>query len=123
MLNTTPNTRHIRSAKPLTSNESLHQENLRYQGSGGVSAENRCAGFVPAFLDASSGTTYRSRFADGRPAPIHVLECLPKHLLVRSAVSGCMVSAGHHLISGFLRDGKFFTRGEAADVIREQRTQ
>ena len=64
----------------MIGNKSLAQENLQYAGTAGVSKNNRSRGFVPAFLDADSGQVYRSRFPDGRPAPVHMLSGLPDKL-------------------------------------------
>ncbi|MFO1430046.1 MAG: hypothetical protein U1F76_07905 [Candidatus Competibacteraceae bacterium] len=54
--------------RPL-SNKTLHQQNLAFQGTGGVSMNNRSQGFLPAFLDTATGIIYLACFADGRPAP------------------------------------------------------
>jgi hypothetical protein len=93
----------------------LHFENLRYQGTGGVSRENRTSGFEPAFLDTVTGKAYRSSFPDGRAAPVHILEGLPGHLLIQTRDA---LKAKEGLISGFLRCGEFFTRAEAAHATK-----
>lgn len=100
----------------------LRSENRLFRGRGGISQENRSAGFVPAFLDSATGRVYRSRFADGRPAPVHVLEGLPDHLRTAPRGGGSdvgrAVALGSRLVSGFLREGRFFTRAEAADAMQ-----
>lgn len=93
----------------------LVDENRAFEGTGGVSRENRHAGFVPGFLDRLTGKIYRSCFADGRPAPIHMLDGLPGHLLDDS--SG-RLSAQREVVSGFLLHGAFYTRAEAAEAMR-----
>ena len=98
----------------------LRVENQVYRGTGGRSQENGAAGFVPAFRDDLTGATYRSRFADGRPAPIHLLEGLPAGLLSRTAERGGVIPTGCHLVSGFLRGGRFYTRAEAAAVRQRE---
>jgi hypothetical protein len=60
----------------------LEDENRRYQGTGGISQENHPYGFLPAFLDASTGSVYLSRFPDGRRALIHLLDSLPEKLVL-----------------------------------------
>ena len=80
----------------------LVRENLKYTGTGGVSANNQDKGFVPAFMDTETGNIYRSRFANGLPAPIHVLAGLPQKLIEKNSV-----------ISGFLRAETFYSREEA----------
>ncbi len=97
----------------------LLSENRVYRGTGGISQENWSKGFVPAFLDIETGLVYRSCFADGRPAPIHLLEGLPAHLLRRTHATGQPAATDTTLVSGFLRQGKFLTRAEAAVAARE----
>ena len=66
----------------------LRRENRVFRGSGGVSAQNRYKGFAPAFLDLETGVVYRACFADGRPAPMHLLEGLPAEVVVDRHASG-----------------------------------
>jgi len=84
----------------------LRRDNLAFRGTGGVSEENRCMGFSPAFLDSPTGQVYRCRFPDGSPAPCHLLHGIPEALLVKSS-----------LVSGFIRDGRFYTREQAAHIL------
>lgn len=63
----------------------LRVENQVFQNTGGVSAENRDFDFEPAFLDTATGQTYRSCFANGRKAPVHVLDGLPDEIVVARA--------------------------------------
>ena len=98
--------------------ERLKRENQEFKGKGGVSQENRHMGFVPAYLDSASGKIYRSQYADGRPAPIHLLDGLPSHLKVISCVKGKRSSLSENLVSGFLRCGIFYTRSEAAEAMQ-----
>lgn len=96
-------------------NGTLESENRHYAGSGGTSPENRHLGLVPGFLDRRSGKVYRSRFANGQPAPVHVLEGLPSHL--RAGHSRSQSTSGQRLISGFLLGGRFYNRDEAAALL------
>lgn len=118
-ITTSPTNIEVSCRRPLNA-RSLRVENDLYRGSGGVSEENRTAGFVPAFLDSVTGIAYRSRFADGRPAPVHLLEGLPNHLLNRYDETGGITSPGAGLISGFLRLGRFYTRSEAANAMNSR---
>lgn len=93
---------------------SLAEENLRFAGTGGCSPENRDMGFLPAFFDGKSGRVYRSRYANGRPAPFHLLDGLPEALVVRSGATGRVTAVRPTVVSGFLRNGRFLTRAEAA---------
>ena len=103
----------------MMSEELLKQENELHEGTGGRSQENRELGFRPAFLDFQTQVVYPSRFADGRPAPIHVLDGLPDEVIVDRAASGRVVAAKASLISGFVRNGFFYTRSAAAKAAAE----
>ena len=89
-------------------------ENAHYRGTGGVSSENRCLGFHPAFMDTETRLVYPSRFADGRFAPFHVLDGLPDQLVVARHGTGRAESVKASVISGFVRSGHFYTREQAA---------
>ena len=97
----------------------LSQQNRRFKGTGGVSQENRSCGFVPAFFDSSTGTVYRSCFADGRPAPMHLLDGLPAELAVERSTSGRTIAVKACVQAGFMREGKFYTREQAAEALAE----
>jgi hypothetical protein len=100
----------------------LEQETIVYQGSGGVSADNRCLGFRPAFRNAETGRVYPSRFANGRLAPIHLIEGLPDELVVARSASGRVVSVKDSVQSGFTLNGCFYDRDEAARYLRLSRS-
>lgn len=103
----------------MMTEELLKQENELHEGTGGRSQENRDLGFRPAFLDFQTQVIYPSRFADGRPAPIHVLDGLPDEVIVDRAASGRVVAAKASIISGFVRNGFFYTRSAAAKAAAE----
>jgi hypothetical protein len=92
----------------------LREENAAFFGTGGRSQENSGLGFRPAFFDFATQTLYPSRFADGRPAPFHLLEGLPDEVVADRAPSGRVTSTRPTLIAGFERNGYFFTRSAAA---------
>ena len=94
-------------------------ENILYTGSGGRSQENAGLGFNAAFLDFDTMTIYRSCFRDGRPAPMHLLDGLPDEVVVDRAASGRVVTAKATLVSGFVRNGFFYTRSAAARAAAE----
>ncbi|MEA3410331.1 MAG: hypothetical protein U9R74_02200 [Pseudomonadota bacterium] len=98
--------------------EVIGAENLSYGGSGGVSEGNSGAGFRPAFLDTHTGVVHLSRYADGRPAPFHLVEGLPPELILRRAADGRGGLSGN-CISGFFFRGHFYTRDEAATWMKE----
>jgi hypothetical protein len=101
--------------RPL-SEETLAQENLRYNGSGGISANNRNQGFIPAFMDTETGNVYRSRFPNGKPAPIHVLAGLPDELLDTHCHPNSHRSIKHSVISGFILEDRFYSREAASQA-------
>lgn len=97
----------------------LRSENRRYRGSGGRSPENRGAGFRPAFRDSETGCVYESRFGDGRPAPCHLLDGLPDAVVLARDDCGRVRDVKPGVVSGFVRDERFYTRDEAAAWMRE----
>lgn len=101
--------------------ETLRLENAAHLGSGGRSEENSGLGFEPAFYDFATQKVYRSCFADGRPAPFHVLDGLPEEVVVDRIASGRVTSVKATIICGFVRNGFFFTRTAAARAAREWR--
>ncbi|MEN8207592.1 MAG: hypothetical protein ABFS24_16550 [Pseudomonadota bacterium] len=95
----------------------LAQQNHIYRETGGVSEGNRDQGFRPAFLDRMTGTTWLSRFADGRIAPLHVLDGLPNELVAERDKEGHVKACKDCVIAGFLRGGLFYTREQAARAV------
>lgn len=98
--------------------KSLARENLQYAGTGGVSQNNRSQGFVPAFLDTASGHVYRSRFPDGRPAPVHILSGLPGELFDNNDYSNDQHPVKKTVVSGFILENSFYTREQAAEALQ-----
>lgn len=95
----------------------LTRQRRHFKGTGGMSEENRGFGFLPAFRDASTGRVYLSRFADGRIAPMHLLEGLPPELVVQRAGSGRVTAVRNSVTAGFVKAGQFYTRSQAADAL------
>lgn len=106
----------IQTRLQTISEETLAQENLQYKSTGGVSANNRDQGFIPAFMDTETGNVYRSRFPDGKPAPVHVLAGLPDELVSTDTRSNGNRSIKHSVVSGFLHKDHFYSREEAAQA-------
>jgi hypothetical protein len=101
---------------PLSEFE-LRLENSACKGTGGVSQNNRASGFCPAYRNIRTGQTVVSRFSDGRPAPVHVLDGLPKEWVVARDARGHVRRVLATIVSGFLRHGRFYTREDAARVL------
>jgi hypothetical protein len=93
-------------------------EAATYRGSGAVSAENQGLGFKPAFKDTATGIVYLATFVDGRPAPYHVLDGMPDELVLARDRRGFVSRVVGTVVAGFLRDGTFFTRDEAAAAMQ-----
>jgi len=99
----------------------LELELAAHRGSGGVSNENRHLGFVPAFLDTRSGNVYPCTFADGRPAPFHVLDGLPDDLVVARDRYGRPSQVVGTVVTGFTLNNRFYTREQAASQVSHHR--
>jgi hypothetical protein len=91
----------------------LRQETLIHRGTGGTSAENRCLGFRPAFMDQETSAVYASCFGDGRPAPFHLIDGLPHELVVARDAVGRVAAIKDSVIAGFVRGGRFYSREDA----------
>lgn len=96
---------------------SLQRENDVFLGSGGISQENSGYGFRPAFLDTETRSIHLSRFSDGRLAPFHSIDGLPDALVMERDPGGRIMAARPSVVSGFVRDGRFYTRDEAAASV------
>lgn len=100
------------------STETLREQNWRFRGTGGVSAENHSLGFAPAFLDTLTGAVYRACFADGRPAPMHLLDGLPPALVMARDAGGHATAVHPAVLAGFVREERFYTRAQAAACVQ-----
>ncbi len=101
------------------SDAELADENRRFARSGGVSENNRDAGFVPAYRDGDSGRVVLSKTADGSIATVHTLEGLPDEWIATHDETGRAASLKSGIVSGFYRNGEFFTREEAAAEVQQ----
>lgn len=100
----------------LMTEEKLRKENLAYVGTSGISQLNRKAGFIPAFYDTETGHAEISRFADGRPAPLHLIEGLIEDWVVARDIAGRITAIKHSVVAGFIRGAYFYTRAQAAEA-------
>lgn len=99
------------------SEAALTRENTWFRGTGGRSEENHGAGFRPAFLDAETRIIYASRFVDGMPAPFHLLDGLPDDVVLARHPCGRVAQVKASVVSGFVREARFYTREEAARCL------
>lgn len=97
----------------------LQSQNTVYAGTGGVSRNNRGAGFFPAYHNRLTGESVISRFADGSPAPVHVLDGLPDDWVARRDEFGNVCCAHDAVVVGFIRAGVFHTREAAAKLVEQ----
>ncbi|GGB93299.1 hypothetical protein GCM10011352_19200 [Marinobacterium zhoushanense] len=105
-------------APRLTLSE-LREQNRLFSGSGGVSEENRALGFRPAFYDFETGEIHLSRFANGKEAPMHLLDGLPDQLVAARQKSGRVTEVKPGVITGFVLHGQFYTREQAARATQQ----
>ena len=105
------NTRH--SSLTVAALRRQNREPCRF---GARSQQNHSAGFRPAFLNPNTGRSYPSCYADGSPAPFHLLDGLPRKLLKpRDSHDG--LSTRIPMIAGFLLGSHFYTRDQAAAAV------
>lgn len=102
----------------VMTHRSLVQQNQVYAGTKGVSQKNCRLGFVPAFMDLDSNIVYISCQADGSPAPIHIMDGLPDELVVARDASDRVLAVKGSVISGFVKQGRFYTREQAVQALR-----
>lgn len=98
----------------ILSQQILQRENRDFAGTSGISENNRALGFVPGYLNSQTGMICVSRFADGRPAPIHILDGLPNDWVALRNSCGRVLRTQNGIVSGFIRGGRFYTREQAA---------
>lgn len=115
--------RHGEDSKGLLSLQRLDNENHRFKNSGGISQKNHCVGFLPAFCDTRTGSIYQSCFANGRPAPVHVLDGLPAKLVLKRSKRNRIEAVQGSITAGFMLKGQFFTREQAASYWATGRAQ
>ncbi|MGI9315696.1 MAG: hypothetical protein ACR2QW_00070 [bacterium] len=94
--------------------QTLRLENLAYSGTKGISQNNSKSGFRPAFLNSKSGRVEISRMESGCPAPVHLIDWLPREWASTIGKDGSVKSLIPEIISGFSRNGTFYTREETA---------
>ncbi len=97
-------------------NRTLKLENIVYNGTTGVSQNNRSLGFTPAFLDKKTGVIEIARLKNGQPSPMHIINWLPKSWAESLASDGCVLRLKPGIIAGFVRDGFFYTRAQTAEL-------
>ena len=97
--------------------EILCQQNVTFRNTGGVSQENRGAGFHPAFYDTLNRTADIARLRDGTPAPCHILDGVPDDWVMQRGPFGRVIAVKPSIVSGFIRNGRFYTREQAVRAL------
>lgn len=103
-------------APPLTLAR-MRRENLAFAGTGGVSPVSRSRRFEPAFRDDATGRVEMARYANGVTAPMHLMDGLPREWIRERDANGHPSALRPGIVAGFVRDGAFFTREQAASVL------
>ncbi|WP_200172842.1 hypothetical protein [Ectothiorhodospira shaposhnikovii] len=73
-------------------------------------------GFLPAFMDIQTHETHLSINQDGSLAVIHLLDGLPDHWVIERDEQGRITALKDGIVAGFMRQGRFFTRSELAQL-------
>lgn len=97
-------------------NQTLRRENEEYAGTRGISENNAGTGYQPAFLDKRSGRIEIARTRVGLPATCHLIDWLPREWARTITDSGRVSSLRPEIITGFVRDGVFYTREELSSL-------
>lgn len=95
----------------------LTEQNRIYRGTRAVSRGCRQLGYRPAFQDTTTGEIHLSAFADGRPAPVHILDGLPGSWVLARDRRERVLAVKDTVIAGFVHQGRFYTQGELADRL------
>lgn len=94
--------------------DTLVQQNRDYDGTCGISANCRRHGFQPAFREENTGRVELSRQRNGEPCPMHLISWLPQEWAADAAASGAIVTLKPGIVAGFVYNGAFYTREQAA---------
>jgi hypothetical protein len=74
-------------------------------------------GYLPAFYDQHTMTAELSRFTDGMPAPVHLLDGLPDSWVAKRSPTGKILALKESVTAGYLYNGFFYTPEEVACAI------
>lgn len=77
----------------------------------------RESGYLPAFYDHYTMTAELSRFTDGMPAPVHLLDGLPDDWVAKRSTTGKILALKESVTAGYLYKGFFYTPDEVACAI------
>lgn len=100
----------------MLTKERLRRENLAFAGTTGVSAASGRRRLRPAFRDPLTGRVEIARYEDGRPAPVHIICGLPAEWVCERDGEGHITAIRSDIESGFVCEGVFYTREQAAQL-------
>jgi hypothetical protein len=103
----------LRRRRGVLTQLSLRDENRLFEHTRGLSEHNGHLGFVPGYRNRATGEQVVSRYADGSPAPVHLLDGLPESWVAERDGDGHVTRTCPDLVSGFIRGGLFYTREQA----------
>ena len=100
-----------RLVKPGYTLENLKEESTSFFQSGAVS--EKCSSFCkPCFLNKATGEIFLSQYPNGIACPFHNLNGLPEEVVLRRGNDGSVIEVLPTIISGFVKDNKFYSRDE-----------
>ncbi len=102
--------------QPITG-RTLRSENRQFANTCGLSKNNACHNFLPAFRHEETGEVALAKFADGRQAPMHIILGLPDNWAIARNAQGQISAIASCVVAGFVRAGQFYTRAEAAAAV------
>ena len=70
-----------------------------------------------AFYDPETERVEISRFMNGQPAPIHMIDGLPENWIAERDANFRATAIKHSVIAGFVRGDVFYTRSQAAEAV------
>lgn len=98
----------------------LQAHSDQFVGTGAVSDENRCLGFIPAFRDCDTGVVYLSCDSRGNLSPVHQFQGLPEDVVKQRDENGRILEVKSSLVPGFVLNGEFLTREQCSEcLVRE----
>ena len=89
-------------------------ESQPYNGTCGESVVACQHQFIPAFCNSADGRVELARLPNGKPAPMHLISALPQAWAARCDNDGNVLELIDSIVAGFVKNGRFYTREQAA---------
>ncbi len=102
--------------KHLNNQMAVQAASDRYRGTCGESREAVRQHFLPAFINREDGRVELARLPNGQPAAMHLISHLPVEWALQTDPAGKVVALKASIEAGFVRDGCYYTRSEAASL-------